>query len=51
MRNLRSRLEHLAKKAFGEIAQLCLNVIASAAKQSIFLTSLLRHGLLRLRSQ
>src|SRR6202035_3646275 len=28
--------EYLAKKAFGEIAKLCLNVIASAAKQSIF---------------
>src|SRR6202035_3169562 len=27
--------EHLAKKAFGEIAKSCLNVIASAAKQSI----------------
>jgi len=28
--------EYLAKKAFGEIAKSCLNVIASAAKQSSF---------------
>jgi hypothetical protein len=33
-------------KTRGEIAKMCLNVIASAAKQSI-LTSLLRDGLLR----
>jgi len=43
--------EYLAKKAFGEIAQLCLNIIASAAKQSTLSYFLAALWIASLRSQ